>query len=83
MTQLNLHVSPEFEADLARFRDLRGIRSKSEAVRIAVREALERELATSATVDFHDWIGLAAAAPQNPRPRFRTEDDLWGEPKGR
>lgn len=83
MSQLNLHISPEFEADLARFRDLRGIRSKSEAVRIAVREALERELSSSATADFREWIGLATAAPQNPTPRFRTEDELWGEADGR
>ncbi len=41
MTQINLHVTPEFEADLARLMKDRGLRSKSEAIRLAVREAVQ------------------------------------------
>jgi hypothetical protein len=39
MAQINLHTTPEFEENLAKLMRERGIRSKSEAIRIAVREA--------------------------------------------
>lgn len=39
MPQINLHVSPEFEASLEALMRHRGLRSKSEAIRLAVQEA--------------------------------------------
>ncbi|MCB1055593.1 MAG: hypothetical protein KDD11_08790 [Acidobacteria bacterium] len=51
-------------------------------MRIAVREALERELATLVTADFREWTGLATTASQDPKPSYHTEYDLWSEPKG-
>ena len=76
MPQLNLNVTPEFESDLKRFMKMKGIRLKSEAVRLAVREAARRDAATH-EYDYRAWLGLALKAPLNPKPRFRGEDDLW------
>ena len=79
MAQLNVHLTSEFEQDLHRFKDLRGLPSKSEAVRVAVREALERELRQPPRVDFREWLGLARQAPLNPNPRFGSHDELWSD----
>ena len=77
MAQINLHASTAFERALARFMRVRGIRTKSEAIRIAVQECLERACRSGATTDFKAWVGLAKRAPLNPEPRFRSDDDLW------
>lgn len=79
MAQLNVHLTSEFEQDLRRFKDLRGLPSKSEAVRVAVREALEREIRQPPRVDFREWLGLASQAPLNPNPRFQSHDELWDD----
>lgn len=39
MAQINLHTTPEFEAELAALMKGRGIKTKSEAIRLAVHEA--------------------------------------------
>lgn len=57
MSQLNIHLTPAFEEKLRRFMRARGIKSKSEAVRIAVEEGLEREIPQR--VDFREWVGMA------------------------
>jgi hypothetical protein len=77
MSQINLHAKPEFERDLARFMRLRGLRTKSEAIRLAVREGLERAQAAPARKSFTAWAGAGLAAAPNPEPRFRSDDDLW------
>lgn len=79
MAQLNVHLTSDFERDLRRFKDLRGLPSKSEAVRVAVREALEREIRQPPRVDFRTWFGLARKAPLNPGPRFEFHDELWDD----
>lgn len=76
MPQLNVHLTARFERDLARLMRLRGLRSKSEAVRVAVAEALERAQGLGMHADFASWVG-AAKAGANPAPRFRSDDDLW------
>lgn len=78
MAQLNMHTTPEFEEQLARLMQLRGIATKSEAIRVAVREGLARAVrGRSQELDFRDWIGAAREAELAPRPRFATDDDLW------
>ena len=77
MSQLNLHVKPDFERDLARFMKLRDLRTKSEAIRVAVREGLERARATPPRRSFTRWAGAGLAATPNPEPRFPSDDDLW------
>lgn len=76
MKQLNLNVTPEFERDLKLFMKQNGIKSKSDAIRMALRELAERERA-KADFDFNSLLGIGLKAPLNPNPRFKTEDDLW------
>lgn len=80
MGQLNINLTPAFEEILTRYMQVRGIRSKSEAVRIAVQEGLERSVAAQPKVDFASWLGSARGQGENPTPRFTSDDDLWGEP---
>ena len=77
MTQINMHVKPDFERDLARFMSLRGLRTKSEAIRLAVREGLERARSAPAGKSFSSWAGAGLAVALNPTPRFQSDDDLW------
>ena len=39
MAQINLNVTPDFDSDLQSLMKARGLKSKSEAIRLAVREA--------------------------------------------
>lgn len=77
MPQLNLHLTSEFEEALAELMRLRRIRTKSDAVRLAVLEAARREPGHRKTADFSSWRGLGLEAPENPNPRFRSDADLW------
>lgn len=77
MSQLNIHLTPDFEKKLSEYMRIRGIRTKSDAVRLAVQEAVEREQHLRKTPDFSRWIGLGRQAAENPNPRFRSDDDLW------
>jgi hypothetical protein len=78
MAQINLHVTAEFEEALSEFMRLRRVPTKSDAIRLAVKEAAQRESEHRRATDFSRWLGLARRAPENPAPRFRTDDDLWG-----
>ncbi len=79
MAQLNIHLQPAFVEDLENFMTLRGLRTKSEAVRVAIREGLERlTRKRRPQPDFQQWQGRALRAAVNPRPRFQSDDDLWG-----
>jgi len=77
MSQLNINVTGDFEVALRRFMRLRGVRTKSEAIRIAVREGVERSLAGAGRTSFRAWLGAATGAALNPRPRFASDHDLW------
>jgi hypothetical protein len=76
MKQLNLNVTPEFERDLRHFMKKKRIAKKSDAIRRALHEAAARTQANT-DFDFRSWIGLALKAPLNPKPRFKSEDELW------
>lgn len=77
MAQLNINLKPDFEKDLREYMEKTGIGQKSEAIRQAIREALERLEAYPLDVDYLHWIGFGLKAKINPKPRFRSEDDLW------
>ncbi len=51
--------------------------SQPDTIRAAVQESLERERRRREVPDFSQWVGLATKAPENPTPRFRSDDDLW------
>jgi hypothetical protein len=76
MRQINLNVTSEFERDLKRFMKLRGIPRKSDAIRTALHEAVTRTTG-GGDFDYRAWLGIGLKAPLNPKPRFRSEDDLW------
>lgn len=75
MAQLNLNLTPEFERDLAALMKERGIGTKSEAIRTAVRESLLRAAKPSDRPNFQSLVG--SLKQTNPRPKFKSEDDLW------
>ncbi len=77
MSQLNINMSAQFEADLTSFMRLRGIRSKSEAVRVAIREGLERSSPPPAGGSFRSWLGLAGPPDSQTPESPLTEDELW------
>ena len=79
MAQINLHTTPEFEAALIRLMKRRALRSRSEAIRVAVQEAAERADASLPRSDFRRWIGASLTGTENPAPRFATDDDLWSK----
>lgn len=77
MSQINLHITPQFEKTLKNFMRLRGFKTKSEAISVAVKESLERAMRTLVTTDFSMWLGMAKKKPLNLKPRFKSDDDLW------
>jgi hypothetical protein len=77
MAQLNLNLTPAFERALARFMRVRRIKTKSEAVRVAVEEALAAATQRASAADYREWIGAGTRAPLNPKPRFRDHGSLW------
>jgi hypothetical protein len=76
MGQLNIHMSPAFEQKLKRYMKVRQIKTKSDAVRTAVDEALELAQKRP-TVNLRDLFGAARQLPQRPRKSWLKEDDLW------
>lgn len=77
VAQLNINTTPSFEKALQRLMRLRGLTSKSEAVRLAVEEAAERAASRRTGRDFEKLWRLGLKVPQNPKPRFTSHDDLW------
>lgn len=80
VAQVNLHTTPAFEAALAKLMELRGLRTRSEAIRVAVEEAAERAEHACRRADFASWLGASLVGPENPEPRFHSDDDLWNGP---
>ncbi|MDQ2773860.1 MAG: hypothetical protein M3Y57_02875 [Acidobacteriota bacterium] len=76
MQQININVTPEFENDLQSYMRITGLKQKSEAIRLAVKKALERE-APSQQLDFREWLGLGLKAPMRKKRKFAGEDELW------
>ncbi len=77
MPQLNIHLTPEFQQYLREYMRLRQLKTKSEAVRQAVREALEKARASRPKADSQSWLGIGNRLPQNPQPQFSSDDELW------
>jgi hypothetical protein len=77
VSQLNIHMTAAFEKRLAQFMRARGIKTKSEAVRVAIEEGLALLTRRADSTDFEGWRGLGTRAPLNPTPRFASDADLW------
>lgn len=77
MPQINLNVTPEFAEDLERLVRLRGLSNRSQAIRIAVKEAVERALAATPAGGIASLRGIAVQGSRCSR-RFADDDELWG-----
>jgi Arc/MetJ-type ribon-helix-helix transcriptional regulator len=77
VSQINIQVTPGFDDTLRRFMRLRRIKSKSEAIRTAVAESLQRSAAARPPVDYRTWLGVASQPPVSGRPRFASHGALW------
>ena len=76
MAQLNLNMTTQFKKDLEKYMKHRGLKTKSEAIRMALHE-LVAMISSSKKADFESWIGAALKTPLNQRSKFNSEDDLW------
>lgn len=77
MIKLNLNLTQSFLDTLQAFMTLRRIKTKSEAIRIAVEEALKHSSTSQKTFDFSTLKGAGKDFPRNKNPRFRSHDQLW------
>jgi len=77
MSQLNIHVTPHFEKDLNKFMKIRHIQTKSEAIRLAIKEGIQHTVSQTKRIDFSDWLGLGLEVPTNKKTKFSSDDDLW------
>jgi len=79
MKQLNVQLDDRLVEGLQLLIKHRGLRGKSEAVRVAVREAVERLLNSRPPASaLRESLGFALAVGKaKSRGRFKTEDDLW------
>jgi hypothetical protein len=78
MGQINIILTPQFERDLQTLMNVRGIRTKSDAIRIAVQEIAKRG-SVADTAQFGELPGAGLRAPMNAKQKFRSEDELWLE----
>lgn len=72
-----MQMTPAFEQALAKLMKARGIKTKSEAIRVAVEDALRLTTGRAKAANFDGWIGLGTRAPQNARPRFARDGEMW------
>lgn len=75
MPQINLHVTSEFEASLEALMRHRGLRSKSEAIRLAVQEAAAPYRA-AAPRDFSLLESLLPESARGPTPMATLEAEI-------
>jgi len=76
MSQLNLHLTAEFERQLQKYMQIRGLHTKAEAIRATVKESLEYRLAHTTVTNFRSWIGRGLSSTPH-KARFKYEDDIW------
>ncbi len=76
MAQLNLNMTEQFKKDLEKYMKKRGLKTKSDAIRAALREIVISISAVQET-DFDSWLGAGLKAETKTRRKFKTEDDLW------
>lgn len=77
MAQLKIHLTPEFEEALAEYMRFRGLKTKSDAIRLAIQDAVAIERRRRSAPDFSKWLGLGCQGAENPTRRFYSDDDLW------
>jgi hypothetical protein len=76
MAQLNLNLTPEFKKDLEKYMKHKSLRTKSDAIRMALREVVALLTSTKKT-DYSAWLGAGLKAQTRNELQFKSEDDLW------
>lgn len=76
MKQLNCYINTVDEESIAHLQKHLGLKSRAEAVRQALRIAAQ-VTRNKRPGDYSHFLGRYAARPENPKPKFATEDDLW------
>jgi hypothetical protein len=79
MKQLNVQLDLKLLAGLEMLVKQRGLRGKSEAVRVAVQEAVERLLRGQGSgLGLRSSLGCGLGVGKEvQKRRFKSEDDLW------
>ncbi len=77
MKQFNLNLDAAFEKVLARYMQLKGLTKKSEALRLAVAEALAALEQQKPKSEFRSLIGFGLKVPLTNVENPLSEDDLW------
>ena len=77
MKQFNINIDPEFESVLTRYMKLKKLTKKSEALRTAIREAVEA-MERIPSGGFSELVGVGLRTPLSADAYKLTEDDLWG-----
>ena len=83
MSQVNINVDEEFLKKLNQLMIYWSCKNKSETIRTAVDNCLERELRKPSQTDFNSWIGLGSVGDNNPSPMFSSHEALWNLKNGR
>ena len=81
MAQINFHTTPEVDSALDRLMRRRGLRTKSEAIRLVICEAAGLEENVPAK-DFANLVGLFNRLPNKPAPKRTAQqvlDDIDAE----
>jgi|GEM_PF-1066475 len=75
--QLNILTTPTFMKQVTLLMKRHGCRTKAEAIRKAVADAVRQIMAEDQKVNFQELLGIGLRTPLNPKPRFKSNDDLW------
>lgn len=77
MSQLNMQMTPEFRRDLEIAMKKLGARSKSEAIRLAIREMAKKPASGGSRISWHQLLETARGeAPRKAR-RFESHAEVW------
>lgn len=79
MKQINLHVTPSFLKELTTVMKMKGIKTKSEAIRVAVHHLVEQLTSSRTQTSFRGWLGMGLKSPLSLNRQFKDEDALWNK----
>jgi metal-responsive CopG/Arc/MetJ family transcriptional regulator len=80
MSQINLQVTNDFIKSLKFYMRKRGIKTKSQAIRQAIQDAVERISKAEeddGTVGLEDLLGIGVGNNLNHSPHFKNDSELW------
>lgn len=76
MSQININITREFAKDLEELMKFAGIKSKSDAIRLAVHDMLNKVKSKRKSKNFRSLLGMGLKAPVRTK-GLLDEDSLW------